>query len=68
MADRKYRVLVAKTEGGLHVAAGSDWKMLGNTIREFQQLKTNDDHSLGNIGAIEVSEPGWVALAYRDTN
>lgn len=68
MADRKYRVLVAKTEGGLHVAAGNDWKILGNTIREFQQLETNDDHSLGNIGAVDVAESGYVALAYKDTN
>lgn len=63
---RMYRVLVAKTEGGLYVAAGDAWTILASTIREFVQLETNDDHSLGNIGAVRVPGAGHVALAYQD--
>lgn len=63
--NRQYRILVAATEGGLHNAA-SDWRILENTVREFTRLETNDDNSLGNIGAVRVNTRGWVAIAYKN--
>lgn len=63
--SRQYRILVAATEGGLHNAA-SDWKILESTKRQFTRLETNDDNSLGNIGAVRVNTHGWVAIAYKN--
>jgi hypothetical protein len=65
MADRNYCILVAKTLGGLQLTAGDEWTVLGSTVREFVQLETDDDQSLGNIGEVEVGEPGFVALGYK---
>lgn len=66
MITRKYRVVVAKTKGGLYAAARKGWTVLETTIREFASLDTNDDQSLGNIGAVTSDGPGFVAIAYRD--
>ena len=63
---RKYRILVAKTRGGLTVAAKGGWTILENTVRDFAELQTNDDQRLGDIGAVECDEPGVVALSYQD--
>jgi hypothetical protein len=65
MSNRRYRVVVASSEGGLYVAASGNWTVLKSTIRNFDQLETNDDHSLGDIGAVTVEESGYVALAYQ---
>lgn len=65
MAERSYRVLVAQSRAGLLALAGSEWKLLENTIREFKSLDSNDDHQLGDIGEIVVDQPGFVALAWR---
>ena len=66
MRNRYYRVVVASTEGGLYNAAPSaeKWIILGNTVRPFMGLDSDDDGSLGNIGRLHVEKKGWVALAY----
>jgi hypothetical protein len=68
MADRIYRVAIAATEGGLQNAASSadGWTILWNTVSEFSELTSDDDHSLGDIGGVTVSQSGWVALAYKE--
>lgn len=65
MAERDYRVLVAKDRDGLLALARPDWKLLENTIREFSSLNTHDDLSLGDVGRVVVDGAGWVALAFR---
>lgn len=65
MENRKYRIVVAATKPGLVVAAGR-WTILNSTVKEFDALETNDDHSLGRIGAVTVKQSGWVGLAYID--
>jgi len=67
MPERSYRVVFAKTQGGLIVAAG-DWTILKNTVREFAGLDSNYDHSFGNPGRLLIRESGWVALAYSDVS
>jgi hypothetical protein len=66
MADREYRVVVAATRSGLDVAADGGWAILASTVREFARLETNDDLSLGDIGAVTVQGAGFVALAFRE--
>ncbi len=69
MPDRIYRVAIAKTKGGLRNAAkASDgWIILQNTVREFQEMDSNDDRSFDSPpGRILVKQKGWVALAYQD--
>jgi hypothetical protein len=63
---RAYCVLVAKSEAGLHAAAGDDWTILENTIKNFAELDTDDDDSLGDVGRVMVPGEGWVALAYQE--
>lgn len=65
---RHYRVLVARTEGGLDAVAGPDWQVLRSTIRRFVELDSDDDHTYGDIGGIEVFEPGFVAIAFQDAS
>ena len=66
--NRSYRVLVAATREGLPGLAPSDqgWVLLTSTIREFQELASQDDQQLGDIGGLRVRGPRWVALAYRE--
>jgi hypothetical protein len=70
MSERYYRVVIASTEGGLHVAAplSDGWTILKSTIREFTELDSNDDQSLGDIGSIIVKHRGWIALAYIEVD
>lgn len=66
---RAYRVVLAKTEGGLQAAATSEWTILASTVRPFQALDSNDDMSLnapGNDLRLLVTESGFVALAFKD--
>ena len=68
MATRIFRVVLARTRGGLTNAAlaSEGWTILQNTVKDFSEADSNDDQSLGNIGGIVVKQPGWVALAYRE--
>lgn len=70
---RAYRVVVARTKGGLRSAATSEWTILETTIRQFAELDSNDDQSFtdengdpADIGGLIVKSGGWVALAFRD--
>jgi hypothetical protein len=63
---RAFCIVVARTKAGLGAAAGDDWTLLENTIREFVELDTTDDESLGDIGRVMVGKPGWVALAFQE--
>ena len=65
MADRTYRILVARDRAGISALAGSEWTVLENTIKEFQNLDTDDDLSFGDIGGVAVNGPGIVALAWK---
>lgn len=63
---RKYRVLIASTEGGVRrIAAKGGWTILETTLREFSGLDTNDDNSLGDIGQVIANGNGWVALSFK---
>lgn len=64
---RKYRVVMAATKAGLQAAAGG-WTILVSTVREFSQLETFDDHSLGDIGGVFVGRKGFVCLAYNQSS
>ncbi|MDX2298674.1 MAG: hypothetical protein NW204_03025 [Xanthomonadaceae bacterium] len=66
MTNRIYRVAVAKTQGGLQNSATQGWTILPDTEKEFAEMDSNDDQSLGNIGRLLVKQRGWVALAVRD--
>jgi len=66
---RAYRIVLAKTEGGLQTAAGHEWTILSSTVRPFQELDSNDDMSFNdpdNSLRLLVKENGFVALAYKD--
>jgi hypothetical protein len=65
MADRSYRILVARDRPGIFALAGEDWTVLANTIREFRDLDSDDDLFFGNIGRLVVGETGFVALAFK---
>jgi hypothetical protein len=69
MATRAFRAVLANTKGGLRTAAPSSegWTILQNTVRQFDEADSNDDGSLGNIGGFQVAKPGWIALAYQDS-
>lgn len=62
----KYKILVASTKEGLVVAAKEQWLILPDTIMEFSELSTNTDFSLGRIGGVRVTRPGFVALGYQE--
>lgn len=62
---KNYRVIVSRTEGGLDAVAGPGWKILKSTIRQFLELDSDDDHTYGDIGGVDVLEPGFVALAFQ---
>jgi hypothetical protein len=66
MPNRTFRVVLAKTEGGLRTAAPAKdgWTILQDTIRQFSDADSNDDGSLGSIGGLVVKQAGWIALAY----
>ena len=66
MTSRIYRVVVAKTQGGLQNSATQGWTILPDTAKEFAEMDSNDDQSLGHIGRLLVRQSGWVALAVRD--
>lgn len=63
---RAIRVLLAKTREGLDAVAGDEWKILENTVKDFAELDSDDDHSLGNVGRLMVDRTGMVALAFRE--
>jgi hypothetical protein len=65
MADRAYRILVAKDKAGIFALAGNDWTVLENTVKEFKTLDTDDDLSFGEIGSVVVDSNGFVALAFK---
>jgi hypothetical protein len=65
MADRDYRILVAKDQAGLVALAGTQWTILQSTVKEFRTLDTDDDLQLGKIGRVAVDREGFVALAYK---
>lgn len=66
MTGRKYRVLVALTNTDLLALERDGWTLLKHTVREFTQLDTDDDHQLGDIGAVIVDAPGWVGIAFKN--
>jgi hypothetical protein len=63
---RAIRVLLARNRGGLDAAAGDEWTILENTVKEFAELDSDDDQSLGNVGRLMVDSTGLVALAFRE--
>lgn len=65
MADRSYRVLVAKDKAGIFALAGNEWTVLENSIKEFHSLDSDDDLSLGDLGRLNTSKTGFVALAFK---
>ena len=65
MAERQYKILVAKDEAGIRALVTDGWILLQNTLREFESLDSDDDLSLGDIGRIRVAGHGFVALAWK---
>lgn len=66
MPDRQYIVLVAEDAADLHALARTRrYTVLLNTVREFDKLELDDDHSFGDLPALEIAKRGVVALAYR---
>lgn len=49
---------------GLQTAA-QDWTILESTVREFVELDSNDDGTLGDVGGLLSRQSGWVAFAYK---
>lgn len=63
---KAYRVVVADTEGGVfEVAQDRGWTVL-KPVREFTEIDTLDDTSLGDPGRLFVSRNGYIALAYKE--
>lgn len=65
MAERNYRILLAKDEAGIAALAGAEWTILQTTVREFKSLDTDDDLSFDDIGRVAVNQSGFVALAFK---
>jgi hypothetical protein len=65
MADRDYRILVAKDRDGIAALAVPDWTVLESTVREFNSLDTHHDLFFGDLGRVVVDRSGVVALAYK---
>lgn len=63
--NRYYRVVMSSSKEGLETAA-QDWTILESTVREFVELDSNDDGTLGDVGGILSRQSGWIALAYKD--
>lgn len=63
---RAFRVVLSNSRGGLRVAATDQWTLLEDTIRDYAELDSNDDHSLGDVGRVLVRSAGFVALAFKD--
>lgn len=63
--NRYYRILVARDRAGIFALAGREWNVLENTIKPFNHLDIDDDHSLPGIDGIKVHKAGFVALAWR---
>lgn len=61
-----YRVVVAKTEGGVLAAAEKYGCTVLQPIREFEGIALLDDDSLGDVGGISVDQSGYVAIARTD--
>ncbi|MGN2248416.1 hypothetical protein ACFWZ3_17210 [Frateuria sp. GZRR35] len=61
-----FRVVVADSEYGvLRTAQDRGWTVV-KPIREFTEIDTLDDMSLGNPGRLFVKTGGFVALAYKE--
>ena len=66
MADRYYEVLTSETYGGLvNLATHRGLKLDLNTTKEFVELDSETDGSLGEVGSLSSTSPGWVGLAYK---
>ena len=65
MANRSYRILVAKDLPGIYALAGKNWTILTNTIKEFKSLDTDDDNSFDDLGAVVIDGPGVIDLAWH---
>ena len=65
MAERHYKILVAKDEAGIRALVTNGWTLLQSTLREFESLDSEDDLALGDIGRIKVAGHGFVALAWK---
>jgi hypothetical protein len=65
--NRIYFVLVCESKAGLREVADREGLTLdGNTIKMFNELSTETDGTLGNVGMISTARRGIVALAWRD--
>jgi hypothetical protein len=60
---QEYRVIYADSLGGLAAVAGASFKILQNTVREFDVLTSDHDPAMNGTGTINVQKHGWVALA-----
>jgi len=65
MAERTYRILVAKDRRGIFALAGEEWSVLENSIKEFRNLDSDDDLHFEDVGAITITGTGFVALAFK---
>lgn len=61
-----YRVIVAATEGGVIATAERENCTVIRPIREFNNVDTLDDTSLGDIGRLFTNRRGFIALARRN--
>lgn len=61
-----YRVIVAKTEGGVEAAAERYGCTVLRPIREFDGFAALNDDSLGDLPRFTVLESGFVAIARRN--
>lgn len=62
----RIKIVIAKNEAGLDAAAG-DFRVIRTTVRQFTACASfydvNFEAKAGVIGAIDIGEDGWVALA-----
>jgi len=66
--EKAFRVVLSDSRGGLRVAATDEWTLLEDTIREYTELDSNDDQSLGEVGRLLVRSAGFVAFAFKEIN
>ena len=65
--DRTYFVLVSESRAGLGLIADKEGLTIdGNTVKIFNELGSETDGTLGNVGMISSAMGGFVALAWRE--
>jgi hypothetical protein len=66
MSERIYYVLASDSRAGLdNLADANGLKLDQKTVKQFLELETDTDGTLGDVGRASSPDPGWVGLAWK---